>query len=109
MKMTLPHDLLIQVPLRLPVKPRVDFDVSIMGSCRGFLLLDLGYYANIYIWNPTIVFHEQISSHPIYCNLVVQPFCKGFRYDPLADDYLLILASFDTYRRDSNKHVVELF
>ena len=35
-----------------------DFEVIMMGSCRGFLLLDLGYYANICIWNPTIGFHK---------------------------------------------------
>jgi hypothetical protein len=90
----------------LPTLP--NFDVRIMGSRRGFLLLDLGYYANICIWNPTIGFHKQIPPHPIYCNLVDHPFIKGFGYDPLTDDYLIILASFDTYGGDSNTHV-ELF
>jgi hypothetical protein len=107
----LPHDLLILVLPRLLVKKlnflpsRLDFDVRIMGSCRRFLLLDLGYYANICIWNTTIGSHKQISLHPVYCNLVDQPFFEGFRYDPLVDHYLVILASFDTYRGDSNTQV----
>ncbi|KAJ1427234.1 F-box-like domain superfamily [Sesbania bispinosa] len=68
--------------------------LSILGSCRGFLLLDCNI--NLNILNPSTGVHKQIPSSPV-TNLDTNywPYLHGFGYDPSQDDYLVVLASYD--------------
>ncbi|KEH41831.1 putative F-box domain-containing protein [Medicago truncatula] len=70
--------------------PKSHFDLKVIGSCRGFILLEC--FSNIYVWNPSTGVHRQIPSPPPnYSRLNFY----GFGYDESRDDYLVVLVSYD--------------
>ncbi|XP_061366395.1 F-box/kelch-repeat protein At3g23880-like [Gastrolobium bilobum] len=82
------HDDSVSASLKLGfLHPKHDFPVRIMGSCRGFVLLDC--HQNLYIWNPSTGVHKKIS----VSNSLNEKFLYGFGYDSSKDDYLIVLAS----------------
>ncbi|KEH32247.1 galactose oxidase [Medicago truncatula] len=66
------------------------FDLKIIGSCRGFVLLHCSF--TIYLWNPSTGFHKRIPLSPYGCNSFVNYF-YGFGYDHSRDDYLMVSIS----------------
>ncbi|QCD79894.1 F-box/kelch-repeat protein At3g23880-like [Vigna unguiculata] len=68
---------------------------QILGSCRGFVLLDCGQ--SLCLWNPSTGIHKQVCHSPIAWNMDVMfcTFLYGFGYDPSTDDYLVVQASYD--------------
>ncbi|GAU25505.1 hypothetical protein TSUD_279890 [Trifolium subterraneum] len=81
----LPHELIIQILLRLPVKSLIRF------KCVSF-----------YIWNPSTGVHKQIPLSP---NLDSdEEYFYGFGYDQSTDDYCIVLMS-----TDSNTSYLEFF
>ncbi|XP_057443526.1 F-box/kelch-repeat protein At3g06240-like [Lotus japonicus] len=85
--------------LQLP--PSSYFSLSIVGSCRGFLLLNCN--TNLFLWNPSTGVHNQILCSPIASN--VNAFLYGFGYDPSQDDYLVALASYERNTTDFLTHL----
>ncbi|KAK7284390.1 hypothetical protein RJT34_19135 [Clitoria ternatea] len=76
---------------------------QILGSCRGFLLLDCG---DLCLWNPTTGSYKQICMSPIGSNLLDAmffTFLYGFGYDPSKDDYLVVMVSYDPNTHDSTR------
>ncbi|KEH41839.1 F-box protein interaction domain protein [Medicago truncatula] len=69
--------------------PKSDFDLTIEGSCRGFILLHSS--SNIYLWNPSTRVHRQL---PLPLNHLYADF-YGFGYDKSTDDYLVVSLSYD--------------
>ncbi|XP_057427198.1 F-box/kelch-repeat protein At3g06240-like [Lotus japonicus] len=69
--------------------------IQIMGSCRGFLLLDCD--ESVFLWNPSTHVHKSIpSSPPVYpygfeskYEFLETPQLYGFCYDSSKDDYLV--------------------
>ncbi|KAK7363690.1 hypothetical protein VNO77_05841 [Canavalia gladiata] len=81
----------------LPPQPRYKVKkLKIVGSCRGFLLLNC--YSNFYVWNPSTHVHRLIVSRRV--NSTFLRFLYGFGYDPSTDDYLVVLASYDPRSAD---------
>ncbi|KAK7363689.1 hypothetical protein VNO77_05840 [Canavalia gladiata] len=74
----------------LPSFPQPRYNIKIMGSCRGFLLLEC--HSNLYMWNPSTHVHKQIS---LRVNAMFFRFLYGFGYDPSTDDYLVLLGTCD--------------
>ncbi|XP_057427267.1 F-box/kelch-repeat protein At3g06240-like [Lotus japonicus] len=66
----------------LSARPRF----QIVGSCRGFLLLNSN--ESLYLWNPSTRVHKPIPSSPFYTN--VHGYLYGFGYDSSKDDYLVV-------------------
>ncbi|KAK7243581.1 hypothetical protein RIF29_38386 [Crotalaria pallida] len=71
---------------------------DIKGSCRGFLLLRHSI-KHLYLWNPSTNVHKPIPSllrHERETDFYVfgRPIFYGFCYDPLKDDYLVVVAYF---------------
>ncbi|XP_061345428.1 F-box/kelch-repeat protein At3g06240-like [Gastrolobium bilobum] len=72
----------------LPIQPHCYLRIRIMGSCRGFLLLDCNTYLNI--WNPSTGVKKRISLPPLIST--TNYVCSyGFGYDPSTDDYLVVV------------------
>ncbi|TKY73015.1 F-box/kelch-repeat protein [Spatholobus suberectus] len=91
----------LQVDL-LRFHPR--FSIKIMGSCRGFLLLEI--YGNLYVWNPSTNYSIKFdSSPPILSTEVGHEFSlmfNGLGYDPCSNDFLVMLIfvnKFDSLNR----------
>ncbi|QCE15609.1 F-box protein 22 [Vigna unguiculata] len=75
-------------------------DFRIVGSCRGFLLLNS--YQSLWVWNPSTGVHRKLPSTLIESNF--KTFLLGFGYDPSADDYLVVKASsYDNPMRGFDK------
>ncbi|CAJ1941296.1 unnamed protein product [Sphenostylis stenocarpa] len=63
--------------------------VRIGGSCRGFLLLDC--FRHLCLWNPSTGIHKQVSYSRMATNGdILFSMFRGFGYDPLTDDYLVV-------------------
>jgi len=74
--------------------PSTYHNVQLIGSCRGFLLLNC--CQSLWVWNPSTGVHRKLSSTPIESNLMQAmffTFLYGFGYDPSTDDYLVVKAS----------------
>ncbi|CAJ1941214.1 unnamed protein product [Sphenostylis stenocarpa] len=67
--------------------------VQILGSCRGFVLLDC--FQNLCLWNPSTGIHKQVCHSPIASDMdtMLYTFLHGFGYDPSTDDYLVVQGS----------------
>ncbi|XP_058731671.1 F-box/kelch-repeat protein At3g06240-like [Vicia villosa] len=129
--MFLPHELIIEILLRLPVKSLIRFksvssvgydsasvslsldymfledftDFEVKGSCRGFILICSSL--NIYIWNPTTGVHKQIPLSPFGSNVdsnLDNEYFYGFGYDHSTEDYLVVLMSYH-YSDDPTLHL----
>ncbi|MED6212572.1 hypothetical protein PIB30_084716, partial [Stylosanthes scabra] len=79
-KLSLPHS--------LPV------NVSIQGSCRGFIMLQEFPY--LIIWNPSTgesrrIPYDHLSASNIELRILMDSFIFGFGYDASKDDYLAII------------------
>ncbi|KAK7245354.1 hypothetical protein RIF29_40194 [Crotalaria pallida] len=77
--------------------PPSGFDI--IGSCRGFLLLN-NIFEYLYIWNPSTNVRKVLPSSPIVASNPHMPglygtTLYGFGYDPSKDDYLVVLATHD--------------
>ena len=68
-------------------------NVQILGSCRGFVLLDC--CGSLWVWNPSTCAHKQISYSPVDMGVSFYTFLYGFGYDPLTDDYLVVQVSYN--------------
>jgi len=76
------------------LSPSAYQNVMIMGSCRGFILLNCCQI--LWVWNPSTGVHRKVPSTPIGSNLTQAmffTFLYGFGYDPSTDDYLVVKAS----------------
>ncbi|AES87234.1 galactose oxidase [Medicago truncatula] len=110
----LPHELIIQILMRLPVKSLICFKCvckswfsfisdphfenshfqlasathtcRFLCSCRGFILLYRP--PNIHLWNPSTGFKTQIPVSPFDSKSIAH--CHGFGYDQSRDDYLVV-------------------
>ncbi|XP_061374147.1 F-box/kelch-repeat protein At3g23880-like [Gastrolobium bilobum] len=77
-------------PLLKRAKGKLMHTPKILGSCRGFVLIER--YQNLYIWNPLTGFHRHLSysdigkQHHYPATLLI-----GFGYDPSTDDYLIVV------------------
>ncbi|QCE15608.1 F-box/kelch-repeat protein At3g23880-like [Vigna unguiculata] len=79
------------------LSPRDYNDLRIIGSCRGFLLLNS--YQSLWVWNPSTGVHKKLPSTLIESNLrqpMFPSFLYGFGYDPSTDDYLVVKVSCKT-------------
>ncbi|KAI4317717.1 hypothetical protein L6164_025565 [Bauhinia variegata] len=88
------HDDSAVANLNFPLDPPIYF-VQIMGSCRGFLLLK--NELNLFLWNPSTGFLKPLTlsrSCEISSNVNVVPTLYGFGFDPLTDDFLVVLGSY---------------
>ncbi|KAG4931991.1 hypothetical protein JHK87_045993 [Glycine soja] len=73
--------------------------LEIIGSCRGFLLLDFRY--TLCVWNPSTGVHQFVKWSPFVSSNIMgldvgdefSLSIRGFGYDPSTDDYLAVLAS----------------
>ncbi|ESW26158.1 hypothetical protein PHAVU_003G095700 [Phaseolus vulgaris] len=67
----------------------------ILGSCRGFVLLDCSQ--SLCLWNPATGIHKQVCQSPIASDMDARVFVflYGFGYDPSTDDYLVVQASYN--------------
>jgi len=73
--------------------PESNYDFEIKGSCRGFILLHCA--SSLYLWNPSTGFHKQIPMSPFWSEVDDDDEkLYGFGYDPLTDDYLVLLSFF---------------
>ncbi|XP_058739957.1 F-box protein CPR1-like [Vicia villosa] len=71
---------------------------KIRGSCRGFLLFHGD--TNFCAWNPSTGVHKQIPESPIAIPSTADCYSRilcGFGYESLANDYLVVLLSRDSY------------
>ncbi|KAJ7972888.1 F-box family protein [Quillaja saponaria] len=66
-----------------------------MGSCNGFICLALNGN-NIFIWNPSTGDYKQYPDPRISLNTSDFVFNYGFGYDSTTDDYLIVLAVYNT-------------
>lgn len=85
-------------------------NVQIMGSCRGFILLNC--CQSLWVWNPSTGVHRKLSSTPIDSNLMQAmffTFLYGFGYDPSTDDYLVVKVSYNPIPRHNATTRVEFF
>ncbi|XP_027903791.1 putative F-box protein At3g16210 [Vigna unguiculata] len=62
----------------------VPSSLSVAGSCRGFLLLQI-YFQNFVVWNPSTGIQKQILR-----NTCVQYDLCGMGYDPVDDDIVVV-------------------
>lgn len=85
-----------------PQLPTPNFGFTIMGSCRGFIVLH--YYSKYFIIvNPSTNVHKIISKSPIARNIQrnmrgsIYKFvlAHGFGNDAATDDYLVVIVSMD--------------
>ncbi|GJX72596.1 F-box/kelch-repeat protein-like protein [Tanacetum coccineum] len=70
---------------------------QIVGSCNGILCL-LTYRSDIALWNPSIRRILKVPACPSF-HSYSEPhtFCIGFCYDPIIDDYKIVVITY-TYR-----------
>ncbi|XP_058731586.1 F-box/kelch-repeat protein At3g06240-like isoform X2 [Vicia villosa] len=107
--MFLPHELIIEILLKLPVKSLLRFKsvyFEVKGSCRGFILICGSL--NIYLWNPTTGVHKQIPLSPFgskYGFNLDDVYFYGFGYDHSTEDYLVVFMSHHDYLQDSPLHL----
>ncbi|RDX92868.1 F-box/kelch-repeat protein, partial [Mucuna pruriens] len=89
------HDYSASASLNLNFLPPESYYIQILGSCRGFLLLELN--DTLCVWNPSTGVHKQVPLSPIASHLdaIYFTFLYGFGYDPSTDDYLVLQASYD--------------
>nr|KYP69876.1 F-box/kelch-repeat protein At3g06240 family [Cajanus cajan] len=73
--------------------PNTCYKLQIVGSCRGFLLLNC--CQSLWVWNPSTRVHKKVSPSPIEftMNAICFTLSYGFWYDPSKDDYLVVKAS----------------
>ncbi|XP_015962242.2 F-box/kelch-repeat protein At3g06240-like isoform X2 [Arachis duranensis] len=90
-----------QKEVRPPFKKNPPYDFAVLGSCRGFILLDRHPHF-VMVWNPLTGFSKRISySHIVPCRkyrdfrLTYSARLHGFGYDASQDDYLLLVAWSD--------------
>lgn len=84
--------------LNLNFLPRQSFYVEILGSCRGFILLNCD--SCIYVWNPSTGAHNSIDWPPnalCHTDFMFSIFIRGFGYDPSKDDYLVVFGSYNRF------------
>ncbi|KAK7379925.1 hypothetical protein VNO78_34201 [Psophocarpus tetragonolobus] len=82
------------VALKLDTLLYPRYSISILGSCRGFLLLKS--YDSLWVWNPSTGVHKQVPFSPVFnLSSMFSTFLFGFGYDPSKDDYLVVLASYN--------------
>ncbi|RYR60243.1 hypothetical protein Ahy_A04g017316 [Arachis hypogaea] len=81
-----------------PFKKKPPYDFAVLGSCRGFILLDQHPHFLV-VWNPLTGFSKRISySHIVPCRkyldfrLTYSARLHGFGYDASQDDYLVVIA-----------------
>ncbi|KAK7348261.1 hypothetical protein VNO80_22812 [Phaseolus coccineus] len=86
------HDDSASAALNLSPESHCDL---ILGSCRGFLLLDCS--PSLCLWNPATGIHKQVCHSPIASDMDAMffTFLYGFGYDPSTDDYLVVQASYN--------------
>lgn len=72
-------------------------NLQIIGSCRGFLLLNS--CQTLWVWNPSTGVHKKVFSSPVESNMNAMFFTLfyGFGYDPSKDDYLVVKASYNPF------------
>ncbi|XP_014507390.1 F-box/kelch-repeat protein At3g06240-like [Vigna radiata var. radiata] len=90
------HDDSASVTLNLNFLPPGSYGDLVLGSCRGFVLLQGGQ--SLCLWNPSTGIHKQVCDSPIVSSAMDVMFCTflyGFGYDPSTDDYLVVQASYD--------------
>ncbi|KAG4941562.1 hypothetical protein JHK87_045433 [Glycine soja] len=87
------HDNSASAALKLDFLPPKPYYVRILGSCRGFVLLDC--CQSLHVWNPSTGVHKQVPRSPIVSDMDVRffTFLYGFGYDPSTHDYLVVQAS----------------
>ncbi|KAL4382802.1 hypothetical protein AHAS_Ahas04G0269900 [Arachis hypogaea] len=87
----------------LPFKKKPPSKFCVMGSCRGFVLLNRQPYFFV-VWNPLTGFRKRISYSCLIhrsklrrLNFPRDARLYGFGYDASRDDYLVVVASQDGY------------
>nr|KYP58174.1 F-box/kelch-repeat protein At3g06240 family [Cajanus cajan] len=69
-------------------RPRPYDDIEFLGSCRGFLLLELnGIFC---VWNPSTGAYKFVHPSPVVTGRRKFFAFRGFGYDPSTDDYLVV-------------------
>lgn len=69
----------------------------IVDSCNGILCL-LSYMNDISLWNPSIRRILEVPKYPSFeAHYEAHTFCVGFGYDPIIDDYKIVVITY-TYR-----------
>lgn len=92
------------VPLTSPIEiPELYSyrNIEILGSCRGFLLLEISELRCFCMWNPSTRVHMKIPYSPISSKSRI--FLEGFGYDPSTDDYLVVQALYPVDDKGSNR------
>jgi F-box interacting protein len=68
-------------------------------------------YKSLYLWNPSTGIHKEIPNSPltIASNHCTSKLLCGFAYEPLTDDYFVVLGSFDASTRAYGPIDLEIF
>ncbi|KAK2361864.1 F-box/kelch-repeat protein [Trifolium repens] len=84
-------------------------DSSQMQVRLGFLFLHC--HKALYLWNPSTGIHKEIPNSPltIASNHCTFKLLCGFAYEPLTDDYFVVLGSFDASTRAYGPIDLEIF
>ncbi|XLR61379.1 hypothetical protein S83_012051 [Arachis hypogaea] len=95
----LPLELVEKILLWLPVKSLIRFSLSILGSCRGFILLRIHVHgAPLLLWNPVTGSHRSVPypvadpDAPCWMGFgSSNNLWGGLGYDESSDDYLVVV------------------
>ncbi|EYU40578.1 hypothetical protein MIMGU_mgv1a025525mg [Erythranthe guttata] len=79
------------------------YDVRILGSCNGLVLMNIENYHYLFLWNPCT---REIKK--IRCTRPAFKKVYGLGYDEYADDYKVVCIFFSTRRTTSQTEVYSL-
>ncbi|KAI3715068.1 hypothetical protein L6452_22034 [Arctium lappa] len=94
-------------PVEYPSYEHPSYNFEIVGSCNGILCMFEYEVGKITLWNPSIRRRLALPDHPSLRNFFVgSSTAVGFGFDPITDDYKIVVIPYSTYNGAAQKSLV---